>query len=111
MNYRWIPRVPLDFALSVFGVAVTLLLFAGSQSVNGAPSGEDTFKANCATCHAGGGNVVDPKKPLRGSAKLASKDAFKTYLLKAAGAMPAFPKIANDAPTMEALYNYCKTFK
>jgi len=92
-------------------IAITLWAQLVSPKAVAAPNGEQIFKENCAGCHAGGGNIVDPKKPLKGSAKLASTDKLKDYLLKPSGAMPAAPKIANDAATLEALYKYCKTLK
>lgn len=76
-----------------------------------APSGEQLFKNNCASCHTDGGNIVDPKKPVKGSKKLASKATFKELLGKATGVMPAFPQIANDDPSLSALYSYCKSLK
>jgi mono/diheme cytochrome c family protein len=87
-----------------------LLPLAGS-SVTAAPNGADIFKNNCAACHANGGNIVDPKKPLKGSKKLATKAVFKDLLSKSAGAMPAFPKIVEDDPSLSALYEYCKSLK
>lgn len=76
-----------------------------------APNGEQLFKNNCASCHADGGNIVDPKKPVKGSKKLASKATFKELLSKATGIMPAFPQIAKDDPSLSALYSYCKSLK
>ena len=112
MIYSWFPKASLQITIfTVIGISFSFLLSIGSQSVVGAPSGEATFKANCAQCHTGGANIINPKKPLKGSDKLASKEAFKAYISKANGAMPAFLQIANDAPTMEALLTYCKTFK
>lgn len=87
-----------------------LLPFLGS-SVVAAPNGEDLFKNNCAACHVNGGNIVDPKKPLKGSKKLATKAVFKDLLSKPAGAMPAFPKIVADDSSLSALYDYCKSLK
>lgn len=97
-------------------LAIPVVIIAGLSSLQtqdaiAVPSGEQTFKANCASCHSGGGNIVDPKKPVKGSAKLASEDIFKSFLLKPGGTMPASPQIANDAATLGALYNYCKTLK
>lgn len=76
-----------------------------------APNGEKIFTANCASCHAGGGNIVDPTKHLKGSAKLASKDTLKALLLKPVGAMPAFPQIAQNDADLTALLTYCKSLK
>lgn len=82
-----------------------------SPSVAATPNGADIFKNNCAACHANGGNIVDPKKPVKGSKKLATKAVFKDLLSKPAGAMPAFPKIVEDDPSLSALYDYCKSLK
>lgn len=97
------------FALCTISVA--LCAFSGTTAASGAVNGEQIFKDNCAGCHAGGGNVVDPKKPLKGSSKLGSQDSFKAYLLKPSGVMPPFPQIANDAASLEGLYKYCKSLK
>src|SRR5579884_187050 len=103
----------LQIAASIVCILNAALLAANvtSGSAFGAANGEQIFKENCAACHANGGNIVDPKKPLKGSAKLASKDSFKAYLLKPSGAMQPFPKIANNAGDLEALYTYCKSLK
>lgn len=104
----------------VLTTSALIALFAGLfcgllpfvvPSVVAAPDGADIFKNNCAACHANGGNIVDPKKPLKGSKKLASKAVFKELLSKPAGAMPAFPKIVDDDPSLSALYQYCKSLK
>lgn len=107
---RWeLLRHPAQ-ALAVGVLFCGLLPLVGS-SVRAAPNGSDIFKNNCAACHANGGNIVDPKKPLKGSKKLARKTAFKELLSKPVGAMPAFPKIVEDDPSLSALYEYCKSLK
>jgi mono/diheme cytochrome c family protein len=97
----------------VFALALAIgsLVSFGSQNAVSAPNGEEAFKASCAACHAAGGNIVNPKKPVKGSPKLASKEAFKAYLLKPSGSMMPYPQIANDAATLDALYTYCKALK
>lgn len=95
------------------GVMVALVvangLFATRSSA--APSGDKIYATNCAGCHADGGNGLDPSKPVKGSKKLASKDAFKVFLAKANGAMPSFPKIAGNDEALTALHAYCKSLK
>jgi mono/diheme cytochrome c family protein len=109
-------------ALQAYGVVVTfsilaLLLFSlctilsGNQTVNAASAGDKLFATNCAACHQGGKNIVNPKKPVIGSAHLASKDAFKTYLLKPSGTMAPYPAIANNPADLAALFDYCKGLK
>lgn len=93
-------------------LALSLSTFlSDSQTVNAASKGETLFNANCATCHKDGGNIINPKKPLKGAAQLASQDAFKSYLQKPTGAMAAYPAIANNGADLAALYDYCKAIK
>ena len=82
-----------------------------SPRAGAAPNGQQIFKDNCAGCHQDGGNVMEAKKPVKGSSKLATLDKFKDYLAKPSGAMPPQPAIVKDAPTLDALYKYCKTLK
>jgi mono/diheme cytochrome c family protein len=66
------------------------------QSVKGTP-GAGIFRANCARCHPGGGNVISPNLPLNGSDKLANFKRFLSFIRHpkmpdgSEGAMPAFP--------------------
>lgn len=98
----------LATALVVVSMSVSVMKHDTAIAV---PSGEQLFKNNCASCHVDGGNIVDPKKPVKGSEKLASKATFKELLGKATGVMPAFPQIVNDDPSLSALYSYCKSLK
>ncbi len=104
------------FGLSSIAIISVLTLsfstfLSDSQTVKAASKGETLFTANCATCHKDGGNIINPKKPLKGSAQLASKDSLKSYLLKPTGAMAPYPAIANNAADLAALYDYCKGLK
>lgn len=103
-SVRFLPLVAFLLAVTVWAQFV-------SPGAGAAPNGEQVFKENCASCHLGGGNIMDAKKPVKGSQKLSSLDNFKEYLTKPSGAMPAAPKIVKDAATLEALYKYCKTLK
>lgn len=103
-----VASLALAITLAVVGMFVGL---TKHSTASAAPSGEQLFKNNCASCHADGGNIVDPKKPLKGSKKLATKATFKDLLSKPAGVMPAFPQIVNDDPSLSALYSYCKSLK
>ena len=95
---------------------VALLFFSTSypperNSAAAAPTGERIYGDSCASCHSNGKNLVEPKKPVIGSKKLSSKEAFKALLSKASGNMPAFPKIAGDDQALSALYDYVRTLK
>ncbi|MBZ0188534.1 MAG: cytochrome c [Candidatus Obscuribacterales bacterium] len=91
-----------------FGVA---LLSADFNACLAAPDGAGIFQKKCAMCHADGGNRMDPKKPVKGSKHIKTKDAFKQYLLKKNGVMPAFPQIAENDPALTALHDYVKGLK
>jgi cytochrome c6 len=97
--------------VAILIVALGSLASLSTHKALAASSGEKLFTANCAACHANGGNIVDPKKPLKGSQKLASKEVFKDLLKKPVGAMPAFANIADSDADLTALYNYCKSLK
>ena len=98
-------------------VAITVVLayfgFTGGKSclVFGESHGDKLFAATCVACHKDGHNILNPKKPIIGSAKLASKQAFKAYLLKPTGVMQPAPAIANNDADLSALYSYCKGLK
>lgn len=89
--------------------AVTLLtvtLFATSAL---AATGEEIFKAKCASCHPNGGNIINPKETLKGI-----KDAKKITgkIRKGGGGMPAFDAKAVSDADAKALADYImKTFK
>lgn len=83
---------------------------AGDEEMNG----QETFQLNCASCHAGGGNIVVASLPLKSSQKLGSLTSFKTFMRKptmpdgSAGRMPPFAEA--DIPDGQAadLYAYIR---
>jgi mono/diheme cytochrome c family protein len=102
--------------LKALAIPVVVLLclnttLPGNQSAKAAGSGESLFTANCAVCHKAGGNIMNAKKPVIGSAKLANKQTFKGYLLKPTAPMQPAPVIANNDADLTALYDYCKSLK
>jgi mono/diheme cytochrome c family protein len=99
----------IGFCLAAAFTGLTAL-FTVSSAIAQA-DGAKIFADSCASCHPKGGNILDAKKPVTGSKILASKKALKDYLLKKNGAMPAFPKIANEDADLGALYDYCKSLK
>ncbi|NMM11667.1 MAG: cytochrome c [Polaromonas sp.] len=86
----------------------------GSQTgaARSAVSGIDVFKANCASCHAGGGNAVAPGLPLRESGKLIDLKTLGNFIRHpgmpggSAGAMPAFPESRISDRQLKQLYEY-----
>ena len=75
-------------------------------------AGKTLYAQNCATCHAGGGNVIDPSSPLLNSSYARSAASLLAFIRSpkhgngSVGAMPAFffAQIS-DRQSIE-LYNY-----
>ncbi|NJK29183.1 MAG: c-type cytochrome [Acaryochloris sp. SU_5_25] len=76
-------------ALAVLTFAITTPALAAD-----AGAGAGVFNANCAACHAGGNNVVQPEKTLKKAALeqfgMFSADAIITQVTNGKGGMPAF---------------------
>lgn len=74
-----------------------------------AASGAKLFNANCAACHAGGKNLVNPQKTLAKADLekygMNSLEAIVTQVTKGKGAMPAFQGKLN-AQQIEDVANY-----
>ena len=68
--------------------------FSAPAFAGDAGAGATVFSANCAACHAGGGNVINPAKTLSSADLEAngknSSDAIVTQVTNGNGAMPAF---------------------
>lgn len=75
-------------------------------------SGTSIYNDNCRVCHQSGGNIVNPAMPLRGSMKLASFDAFLSFIRDprmpdgSKGPMPAFSKTQISDKQAKDLYQY-----
>jgi mono/diheme cytochrome c family protein len=82
-----------------------------AASKQACPTGQAVFQQNCASCHAGGANSVNPQKPIAGSKKLASLVTFKAYLEHPQGHMPFYKHVIADKQVLQALYDYCKKLK
>ncbi|MBD2606373.1 c-type cytochrome [Scytonema hofmannii FACHB-248] len=81
--------------LSVLLLCVTIFTFTfNSPALADAVSGKKIFAANCASCHAGGKNLVNAKKNLKKEALdkygMNSAEAIIAQVTKGKGAMPAF---------------------
>jgi cytochrome c6 len=72
-------------------------------------SGEALFKEKCASCHPGGGNVINPKEQLKG---LKDTKKIVTKIRKGGGGMTAFDQKAVSDADAKAIADYIiKTFK
>jgi cytochrome c6 len=98
-------------ALAFLAIAIFCLEAYRAPAAGANQSGEKIYTANCASCHAAGGNIVNPNKPLKGSKKLGNKELLKALLMKPVGSMPPFPQIAGNDGDLSALFAYCKNLK
>ncbi|MEL6129889.1 MAG: c-type cytochrome [Cyanobacteria bacterium J06554_1] len=75
-------------------MASALFLIAPPALAADAGAGAQVFSANCAACHIGGGNAVNPAKTLKQDDLIANgkdtADAIVTQVTNGNGAMPAF---------------------
>lgn len=81
---------------SVFCVFLigAIFLFATPSWAADASNGAKIFSANCASCHAGGNNLVNATKTLKKDAlekyDMYSLEAVKNQIINGKNAMPAF---------------------
>ena len=84
--------------ISVLLLSVTIftVAFSSPALTANAANGAKLFKANCASCHAGGRNLVNAAKTLKKGALekygMYSAEAIIAQVTKGKGAMPAFGK-------------------
>jgi cytochrome c6 len=95
--------------MTIVTVFVATLSFAMPAHASDVAEGAKVFAANCAACHAGGRNVVNPTKSLK-KADLEKYDMFSdaaiiSQLISGKGAMPAFANKI-DAVQMENVAAY-----
>lgn len=85
---KTLTKIALAIAL-LFGICMGNPAWAGDLG-----NGAKIFSANCASCHMGGKNVVNPAKTLQKEdlAKYAMNDleAIKAQIAKGKAAMPSF---------------------
>jgi cytochrome c6 len=78
----------------LLGMAIFTFAFSRPALAGDAASGAKVFSANCASCHAGGKNLVNAQKTLQKDVlekyDMYSEDAIITQVTKGKNAMPAF---------------------
>jgi len=83
------------FLVSVCLVVLSALTFVAAPAYAASvEAGQQIFAANCAACHIGGGNAVNPAKTLKKADLekygMYSAEAITTQVTKGKMAMPAF---------------------
>jgi cytochrome c6 len=80
----------------LLGIAIFTFAFSSPALAVDAVSGAKVFSANCASCHAGGKNLVQANKNLKKEAlqkyDMYSAEAIIAQVTKGKNAMPAFGK-------------------
>ncbi|MEH1780150.1 MAG: c-type cytochrome [Nostoc sp.] len=80
----------------LLGIAIFTFAFSSPAWAGDATSGAKVFSANCASCHAGGKNLVQAAKNLKKEALekygLYSAEAIIAQVTNGKNAMPAFGK-------------------
>jgi cytochrome c6 len=93
----------------IAALAIALTLLPAPVMAADLANGAKVFSANCAACHAGGANLVNPAKTLKKADlekfEMASLDAIKTQVTNGKGAMPGF-KTRLTADQIEDVANY-----
>jgi cytochrome c6 len=81
-------------SIALMAIAFVTVTFASPAMAADTGAGAGVFKANCAVCHMGGNNTVNPEKTLKQDVLAANgKDtatAIATQVTNGNGAMPAF---------------------
>ncbi|GAP96755.1 cytochrome C553 [Leptolyngbya sp. NIES-2104] len=93
-------------------IALSVLFLLGMNQpawAADAAAGAKVFNANCAACHAGGGNAINPAKTLKKDALVANgKDTVEAIVIQVTngkGAMPSFKgRLNEDQIQSVALY-------
>ncbi len=88
-------------------ILTSLFAIAGMQQGAAAPaSAGQLFKEQCSACHAGGGNVVNPKMPLKGGTLLQTFASFLSQIRKPQPPMPTFTPAQISDEQARKLYDY-----
>ncbi|MCA9800377.1 MAG: c-type cytochrome [Cyanobacteria bacterium HKST-UBA02] len=94
--------------LVLFMMIAVPAAMAAKSGEKKAPDGKKLFKTHCASCHQGGGNLVKPGKPIKGSNVLVTYATFKAYLNEPLGDMPHYEHLISNDDLLTPLYLYVK---
>lgn len=82
------------FSILLLGIAIFTFAFSNPALAADSGNGAKIFSANCASCHAGGKNLVQANKTLKKDALkqygMYSAEAIITQVTNGKNAMPAF---------------------
>ena len=98
--------------LGYFGAKLVYGDWGSAGTASAAPAGREeafaagaeTFAVNCQSCHPGGGNVIEPKKPIKGSPQLQSAERFLAFVRAGQDLMPPFGEELISGEQVKNLY-------
>lgn len=97
----------LSLILIVAGMALGVFVAAGlTQDATPGGAGELLFKQNCMACHPGGGNVINPNKPMKGAPQLKTFETFLSWIRNPVAPMPAYAPATISDEQARKLYDY-----
>jgi cytochrome c6 len=96
----------LHFALIAVIIVGLFIMLGLTRATSQPKTGEQLFQQNCAACHANGGNVINPQKPLKDGPSLKSFATFLPWIRKPVQPMPAFPPSTISDRQAKELYDY-----
>jgi mono/diheme cytochrome c family protein len=117
----WLPVILIISLITFVSAQNNDMLYAGlnnsEKSDERATSeqlanGEEIFNASCRVCHVNGGNIINPRFPLRGSQKLEDFETFLSFIRNpkmpdgSTGAMPSFPESSISNDETKKLFQY-----
>jgi len=117
----WLPVILMIILITFASARTNDILYAAANiAEKGAESatseqlgnGEKIFNTSCRVCHVNGGNVIDPRFPLRGSQKLSDLKTFLSFIRDprmpdgSQGSMPSFSESQISHKDAENLYHY-----
>ncbi|BAY08327.1 cytochrome c6 PetJ [Calothrix sp. NIES-2098] len=89
------------FSIILLGIAIFTFAFSNSALAADSSNGGKVFSANCASCHAGGKNLVQANKNLKKDALekygMYSAEAIISQVTNGKNAMPAFKGRLNSS--------------
>jgi mono/diheme cytochrome c family protein len=117
----WLPAILIISLITFASSRTSDMLYAGLNNSEKnderatseqLENGEKIFNADCRTCHANGGNIIDSRFPLRGSQKLVDFKILLSFIRNptmpdgSRGAMPSFSESQISDNDAENLYTY-----
>ena len=113
-RYGATSKIVLSIYFLCFCCVVVLGYFGGQLVYGGKTTtpagnfkaGEKIYATDCSACHARGGNLIDPGKPVLHSPKLKDLDTFLAWIRHPAAPMPAFPASKISDAEAKELYAY-----